>query len=163
MDVYSDGFLNLWHHLNNNQVRYIMVGGFATNLHGFQRYTGDIDIYLEDTLENRKRLRQAFIDLELGDFEPLERMAFIPGWVDFQLDNGVKLDIMTSLKGVDLSFEECLRMAPVAEIEGLLVPFLHINHLIDNKRIVNRPKDQIDVLELEKIRESNENQGQNPG
>ena len=139
-----------------------MVGGFATNLHGFQRYTGDIDILLEDTLDNRKRLRQAFIDLELGDFEPLERVAFIPGWVDFQLDNGIKLDIMTSLKGVDLSFNECLQMAPIAEIEGLMVPFLHISHLIDNKKSVNRPKDQIDVIELEKIKESNEKQQQSP-
>lgn len=153
MDVYSDIFLNLWHCLNKNSVRYIMVGGFATNLHGFQRYTGDIDLYLDDTLENRKNLRQAFIDLELGNFEPLERMAFIPGWVDFQLNNGVKLDIMTSLKGVNLTFDECLQMAPIAEIDGILVPFLHINHLIDNKKAVNRPKDQIDVLELEKIKQ----------
>jgi hypothetical protein len=156
MDVYSDVFLNLWHYLNKNSVRYIMVGGFATNLHGFQRYTGDIDLYLDDTLENRKHLRQAFIDLELGDFEPLERMAFIPGWVDFQLNNGVKLDIMTSLKGIDLTFDECLQMAPIAEIDGILVPFLHINHLIDNKKAVNRPKDQIDVIELEKIKQFRE-------
>lgn len=105
-------------------------------------------------------LRQAFIDLGLGDFEPLERMAFIPGWVDFQLNNGVKLDIMTSLKGVDLTFEECLKMAPIAEIEGLLVPFLHINHLIDNKKAVNLPKDQIDVIELEKIKEIREGSNQ---
>lgn len=137
-----------------------MVGGFATNLHGFQRYTGDVDLYLEDTLENRKHLRQAFVDLELGDFEPLERMAFIPGWVDFQLNNGVKLDIMTSLKGVDLTFDECLQMAPVAEIDGILIPFLHINHLIDNKKAVNRPKDQIDVIELEKIKKMQSNSGQ---
>ncbi|NII23887.1 hypothetical protein HB364_02265 [Pseudoflavitalea sp. X16] len=160
MDIYSDGFLSLWHHLNKNNVRYIMVGDFATNLHGFQRYTGDVDLYLEDTLENRKKLRQAFIDLELGDFEPLERMAFIPGRVDFQLNNGIKLDIMTSLKGVDLTFDECLQMAPIAEIEGLLVPFLHINHLIDNKKAVNRPKDQIDVIELEKIKEIREGSGE---
>lgn len=160
MDIYSDAFLNLWHYLNKNNVRYIMVGGFATNLHGFQRYTGDVDLYLEDTLENRKKLRQAFIDLELGDFEPLERMAFIPGWVDFQLNNGVKLDIMTFLKGVDLTFDECLQMAPVAEIDGLFVPFLHINHLIDNKKAVNRPKDQIDVIELEKIKEFREESNQ---
>jgi len=90
-------------------------------------------------------------------------MAFIPGWVDFQLDNGVKLDIMTSLKGVDLDFDECLQMAPIAEIEGLMIPFLHINHLIDNKKSVNRSKDQIDVKELEKIREFNEKRGQNRG
>lgn len=152
MDIYEEAFINLWECLNKNGVRYIMVGGFATYLHGHYRYTKDIDLYLEDTLENRKKLRQAFIDLGLGDFEPIERIEFIPGWVDFQLDNGVRMDIMTSLKGVSLSFEECLQMAPIAEIEHVKIPFLHINQLIENKKAVNRPKDQADVIELERIR-----------
>lgn len=152
MDVYGDSFLKLWDCLNKNKVRYILVGGFATYFHGHYRYTKDVDLYIEDTLENRKNLRTAFKDLGLGDFEPIERIEFIPGWVDFQLDNGVKMDIMTSLKGVDLSFDDCLQLAPVAEIENIPVPFLHINQLIDNKKAVNRPKDQADVIELEKIR-----------
>jgi hypothetical protein len=153
MDLYADVFINLWKSLNENNVRYIMVGGFATNLHGYHRYTEDVDLYLDDTFENRKKLRQAFKDLGLGDFEPIERIQFIPGWVDFQLENGVRMDIMTSMKGVSLSFDECLQIAPVAEIEGVNVPFLHINQLIDNKKAVNRPKDQSDVVELEKIRD----------
>jgi hypothetical protein len=98
----------------------------------------------------------------MGDFESIERMQFIPGWVDFSLTNGVRLDIMTSLKGVDLSFDEILQMAPVAEIEGILIPFLHINHLIANKKVVNRPRDQIDVIELEKIKKLlNEKEAEN--
>jgi predicted nucleotidyltransferase len=152
MDIYENAFLDLWNSLNNNDVRYIMVGGFATNFHGYHRFTADVDLYIEDTLENRKKLRQAFIDLGLGDFEPIERIEFIPGWVDFQLENGVRMDIMTSMKGVSLTFDECLQIAPVAEIEGIKVPFLHINQLIDNKKAVNRPKDQSDVRELERIR-----------
>jgi len=43
-------------------------------------------------------------------------------------------------------------MASIADLDGILVPFLHINQLIANKKAVNRPKDQIDVLELEKIK-----------
>jgi hypothetical protein len=89
MDIYDKEFIKLWTILNKNKVRYIVVGGFATNLHGYQRYTGDIDLFIDDTLENRKNLRQAFIELGLGDFEPLERIQFIPGWVDFQLNNGL--------------------------------------------------------------------------
>lgn len=153
MDIYEEGFINLWRCFNSNGVRYIMVGGFATNLHGYSRFTAVIDLFLDDTLENRKNLRNAFKELGLGDFEPIERIEFIPGWVDFQLENGVKMDIMTSLKGVTLTFEECLKMAPIAEIGHIEVPFLHINQLIDNKRAVNRPKDQFDVVELEKIRQ----------
>lgn len=87
----------------------------------------------------------------MGDFESIERMQFVPGWVDFPLNNGIRLDIMTSLKGVNFSFDECLEMAPLAEIEGVMVPFLHINHLMLNKKAVNRPKDQVDIIYLEKI------------
>jgi len=163
MDIYDETFLNLWNYLNRNHVRYIMVGGFATNLNGFQRFTADVDLYIEDSLANRRNLRKAFRDLGLGDFEPIERIDFIPGWVDFQLNNGVKVDIMTSLEGVEESFEECLALAPIAEIENLKIPFLHINHLIDNKRSVNRPKDQIDVIELEKIRQILERTDKNQG
>ena len=47
-------------------------------------------------------------------------------------------------------------MASVADLEGVEVPFLHISHLIENKKIVNRPKDQVDVIELEKIRKLRE-------
>jgi len=157
MDMYESAFIDLWDKLNKNGVRYIMVGGFATNLHGYHRLTEDIDLYLEDTTENRRKLRKTFKDIGLGDFESIETIQFIPGWVDFLLDNGVRLDIMTSLKGVSLSFEECLQRAPIAEIENIKVPFLHINQLIDNKKSVNRSKDQIDVQALERIRRLSEN------
>src|SRR5450432_431528 len=109
-----------------------MVGGFATNLHGYQGHTGDIDLYVEDSIANRIKIRKAFQEMEIGDFESIERMQFVPGRVDLTLNNGVRLDIMTSLIGVDLCFDECLQMAPVAEIEGFKVPFLHLNHLIQN-------------------------------
>jgi hypothetical protein len=56
------------------------------------------------------------------------------------------------MKGLEgLSFEECLTKASIANIDDIRVPFLHINHLIINKKAVNRPKDQLDVIYLEKI------------
>ena len=72
-------------------------------------------------------------------------------------DNNVRY---TNMKGLEnIAFSECLNMASIADLEGVRVPFLHINHLIENKRIVNRPKDQIDVIELEKIRKIREEEG----
>jgi len=147
-----DTYINLWKSLNDIGVRYILVGGFAAYLYGCYRFTGNIDLYLEDTFENGKKLRQSLKDYGLGDFELIERIEFIPGLVDFHLDNNFRMTIITFLKGVSLTFDECLQIAPVAEIEGVKVPFLHINQLIDNKRAVNRPKDQSDVRELERIR-----------
>lgn len=158
MDGFDNELLKFWNCLNQNGVKYIMVGGVATNFNGYQRATDDVDVWLEDTIENRRKLRKAFIDCDMGDFDLLERIQFIPGWTDFRLNNGLPLDIMTGMKGLEsISFNECLQHAVVADIENIHVPFLHINHLITNKKAVNRPKDQLDVIYLEKIKQLREN------
>lgn len=152
MDVFNEQLLDFWRKLNDNNVQYIMIGGFATVFHGFSRITDDIDLWLEGTLDNRKNLRKAFNELGYGDYDAIETMDFVPGWTTFYAA-GIELDILTEMKGLEnLSFDECLKLASVADIEGLKIPFLHINHLIENKKATNRPKDQIDILELEKIR-----------
>ncbi|MGY3213065.1 hypothetical protein [Mucilaginibacter sp. HD30] len=156
MDILDDELLRFWRNLNHHKVNYIMVGGFATRFHGFNRNTEDLDLWLQDTLQNRKNLRHSFIDLGYGDFPSLETMEFIPGWTSFYLGNSIDIDIMTSMKGIDYSFNESLAMASTADLDGIVVPFLHINQLISNKKAVNRPKDQIDVLELEKIKKLRE-------
>lgn len=46
MDILDEELLNFWKTLNLHQVEYIMVGGFATLFHGFDRTTEDVDIYL---------------------------------------------------------------------------------------------------------------------
>jgi hypothetical protein len=153
MDVFDEEILAFWRQLDQQNVRYIMLGGFATNFHGYSRATDDMDLWLEDTLENRKKLRQAIKDHGSGDYEPLERVQFIPGWTELRLLSGFKLDLMTTVKGLEsLSFDEYYNMAVVAEIEGVPVRFLHYNHLIESKKAANRLKDQLDVQELEKIR-----------
>lgn len=152
--------VNFWKALQKYQVKFIMVGGYAINLHGYQRYTGDMDLLLDDTIENRQRLRLAFKDYGIGDFEMMERLQFVPGWTNFHLNNGLRLDIMTELKGLEeYTFDNCLELASLAEIENVSIPFLHINHLILNKKAVNRPKDQLDVIYLEKIKKLREEGG----
>lgn len=153
MDIFDQDILEFWRCLQSNAVRYIMVGGFATNMNGVQRFTSDLDIWIEDNADNRKKLRASFKQYGLGDFEAIENMPFIPDWTTFTLNNGLQLDIMSDMKGLEqFTFEECLSVASVADIEGVLVPFLHINQLIANKKATNRPKDQADVIELEKIK-----------
>ncbi len=130
-----------------------MVGGYATNLHGYQRFTGDLDLWLQDSVDNRRALRQAFVKCGMGDYPMIDNMQFVPGWTDFRLNNGLRLDILIEMKGLEgYTFQECLDMASIADIEDVTVPFLHINQLIENKKTVNRPKDQLDVLALEQIR-----------
>ena len=157
MDVFDNELLSFWKSLNKNKVKYIMVGGIATNLHGYQRATDDADIWIEDTNSNRKNLRLSFKEYGIGDFDMLERMQFVPGWTYFNLNNGLRLDVMIDVKGLEgLGFDECFKYATMADIDGINVPFLHINHLIASKLAANRPKDQLDVIYLEKIKKLKE-------
>ena len=157
MDIFDEEILNFWRALQENNVQYILVGGYAINLHGYQRFTGDLDIWIKDELANRQKLRRAFVACNMGDLPMLEYMQFMPGWTDFHLNNNMRLDILIDMKGLEgYTFDECLQMASVADIEGINIPFLHINQLIENKKQVNRPKDQLDVLALEEIRKLRE-------
>lgn len=78
MDVLDEVLLRFWNSLNNHSVKYIMVGGFATRFHGFNRSTDDLDIWLYDILDNRKNLSAAFNELDYGDFPSFETMEFVP-------------------------------------------------------------------------------------
>ena len=160
MDVMDEGLIEFWKALNRHNVQYIMVGGFAVTMNGFIRATKDSDIWINDTLENRRNFRHAYAELGYGDFASFETMEFAPGWTQFYIADGLILDIMTSMKGLeDQSFEECRKRARVADLNGVRVPFLHITDLLTNKKAVGRPKDLLDVLELEKIKKYLEEKG----
>lgn len=154
MDIFDQELLKLWRSLSICNVRYIMVGGVATNFNGYQRTTDDIDIWIDDTTENRENLRKAFKMSDMGDYYMLKTMQIVPGWTDFRLNNGLRVDLLLEMKGLEgFTFEQCLQMSNVAEIEEVKIPFLHVNQLIANKKAVNRPKDQLDVLYLQRIKD----------
>lgn len=130
-----------------------MVGGVAAILHGHNRLTEDIDVWIEDTPENRRALRVAFKECGMGDFFMMERLQIVPGWTYFYLNNGVRLDLMVYLKGLEeYGFDECYQQASIAEIYGVEVPFLNLDHLLQAKKAANRPKDQLDIDYLEQIK-----------
>ncbi len=157
MDIYDEVIIEIWRVFKNNNLKYIMVGGFAVNLHGFCRTTGDVDIWIKDNPENRQAFRKSLNDLKYGDMPQIASVDFIPGWTTFTLNSGTELDVMTHLKGFEKEkFDECLEYASIAKVLELEIPFLHINHLIREKKSLNRPKDQIDVLELERIKSQRE-------
>jgi hypothetical protein len=155
MDVLDEDILSLWRSLEAHTVKYIMVGGFATNLHGFSRITADLDIWIKDTPENRRSFRNALNDAGYGDMDELETVDFVPGWSSIYLSSGLQLDIMTYLQGFpEERFDECFAIAPIAEIHEVRVRFLHFNHLLEAKKASARPKDMIDIAELEKLRKA---------
>jgi predicted nucleotidyltransferase len=144
--------VEIWKYFSLNNVKYLTIGGFAVNMYGYGRNTGDIDIFIEDTDENRENLRVALKKAGIGDFENIKTMQFIPGWTDISLNFDLRLDLMTSVKGLENStFNELLEKAYIAEISGIPVYFLDYENLIKTKKAANRPKDILDIEELEKI------------
>jgi predicted nucleotidyltransferase len=148
--------INIWKIFEENNVKYITIGGFAVNIYGYTRNTGDLDILIEDSLENRKNLRKAFIEIGIGDFESIETMQFIPGWTDITLFFGLRLDVMTSVKGLEnIPFQELLDKATKVIMGNVLVNFIDYDNLIKAKKATNRLKDQLDLEELNKINNPN--------
>lgn len=149
---------NIWKFFKSNDVRYITIGGFAVNIYGYNRNTGDLDILIDDTIENRKKIRKALKESGIGDFESIETMQFVPGWTDFTLDFGLRLDVMTTIKGLEnKSFEELLNEATIVMIGDIPVNFIDYDNLIISKKASNRPKDQLDIEELGKLKNDNPN------
>jgi hypothetical protein len=158
MDVQDEEILNFWRVLQKYRVKYIMVGGFATNLHGFSRMTADLDIWIQGNALNKKAFFHALLELELVDehFNDNE-MQFVPGYTSFYFSSGFTLDVMEFMQGFEASeFDFCYEKASELTIEGITIRVLHLNHLIAAKEASNRPKDIIDVIELKKIRDSHD-------
>lgn len=148
--------IDVWKHLSENNVNYLTIGGFAVNIYGYGRNTGDIDIFIEDTIANRENLRNAIKQIGLGDFESINTMQFIPGWTDFTLNINFRLDIMTSVKGLENQpFAALLEKANIIDIDGIPVFFIDYDNLIISKKAANRLKDQLDIEELEKLNNRN--------
>ncbi|MCD0474902.1 nucleotidyltransferase [Flavobacterium sp. EDS] len=148
----NEQIISIWKYFHEFNVRYIIIGGFAVNVYGYNRNTGDLDVYLEDTLENRQNLKKAFIAIGIGNFESIETMQFVPGWTDFTLNYGLRLDIMTTVKGLEnQSFDSLLEVATIVSIEKIPVNFIDYDNLILSKKAANRLKDLLDIEELDKL------------
>jgi hypothetical protein len=157
-EITSDlDFINMWEGLYNNNVRYLTIGEFAVCFYGYTRLTGILEILIEDSNKNRKNLRKALKDIGIGDFPQIETTQLIPGWTDFTLGPGLRLDVMTSVKGLDKeSFDELYLASETTAIRDIPISFINFKHLIISKKATNRPKDQLDIEELEKIKKCSE-------
>jgi predicted nucleotidyltransferase len=146
--IFNDDFRDFIQSLNNNNVEYILVGGYAVILHGYRRVTGDMDIWVNRTKENYSRLVSAFNEFRLPVFDMTEERFLSPDSVDvFSYGRPpVSIDIITQLKGVN--FNEAFSQAQTFEEEGLKIRFIHLNNLIQAKKAAGRHKDLDDIEKL---------------
>ena len=135
--------------LNDAEVEYMLVGGYATIIHGYNRTTGDLDIWVHQTKKNYNRLEKAFEQFQMPVFDMTIKRFLNDRSVDvFSFGRPpVSIDIITNLKG--LEFEQVWINVEEKEIdEKVKVKVIHINDLITAKKASNRSKDQDDIEHL---------------
>ena len=71
-NIFNSDFRDFIAALNNNQVRYILVGGYSVILHGYSRTTGDMDLWVERTKENYLKIKDAFEEFGMPVFDMTE-------------------------------------------------------------------------------------------
>ncbi len=133
--------------LNSNNVKYLVVGGYALAFHGYPRYTKDIDIWVWIEKENAENIIEA---LHKFGFESLELKVddfLVPGYV-IQLGNPPgRIDILTSATGLD--FNDCYSSKMQINIQGTKINFIDLESLKKNKKAVGRHQDLADLENLE--------------
>ena len=132
--------------LNKNQIEYLVVGGYAVGIHGYPRYTGDIDIWINISDETANKMVLILDEFGFGSYE-LKKEDFLKADNVIQLGYPpLRIDIIMSIDGV--SFEESYPKRIEKEIDGLRINFIGFDELIKNKKTSGRDKDIIDLKNL---------------
>ena len=133
--------------LNDNQVRYPEVGGYAVAFHGYPRYTKDIELWIQRDQENSSRLVKAMQQfgfssrgLQESDFlaeDQVIRLGYPPN----------RIDLIITLQGVD--FDGCYKARLQTAIEGVMINFIDLENLRKNKKAAGRLQDLADLEKIE--------------
>ncbi|MES2474601.1 MAG: nucleotidyltransferase [Verrucomicrobiota bacterium] len=149
MDKLNQDFLEFIGFLEEEKVEYLVIGGYAVGLHGFPRYTGDIDFFVEISDENAAKILRVFEKFGFGDIG-ITREDFLKE--DHVVEIGReprKIQVLTGIDGV--SFRDCVGRKVELLLGGVSVKFIGKADLMANKAASGRPKDRIDLEELEKL------------
>ena len=146
MEIQPD-FRELLALFNEQNVEYLIVGGYALAFHGTPRYTGDLDILVRPDPPNAQRILKVLalfgfglLGLAAADFENPERVIQLG-------EPPVRIDLITSITGV--SWEEAFSSRVPGSYDDIPVNFLGRESFIRNKRAIGRAKDLADIEALD--------------
>jgi len=134
--------------LNEHSVEYVIVGGYALAVHGYVRYTGDIDFFIALHPDNAERMLHVFEAFGLHTPDLNATLFLEPGNIIRIGIEPMRLEVLNKISGVE--FAECYANRNVIEIDGINVNFVGYQELLKNKRSTGRDKDKVDVIELMK-------------
>jgi hypothetical protein len=132
--------------LNDNQVKYLVVGGYAVAFHGHPRYTKDLDIWIEPEEINANHLVAALDQFGFGslgltahdflDTEQIIQLGLPPN----------RIDLILKLSG--LEFYDAYQKRVETQLVDMIVNFIDVESLIVNKKASGRLQDLADVESL---------------
>jgi len=129
-------------------VKYVIIGAAAFSAHGWSRTTRDIDIFIEATSENAKRVVKALSEFgyDMTDAsidEILNKKILLRQYI-------LETDIHPFVKGA--KFASVWKERVKDKLYDVPTCFASLNHLIRMKRAAGRPKDKEDLKQLLHIR-----------
>lgn len=143
----AEDLRDLLHAFIDHEVRFLVVGGYALAIHGHPRATGDLDVWIECSDANAKRVYEALQAFGAPLHDLTVRDLTTPGTV-FQIGlPPVRIDVLTRITGVE--FAAAWPDRSQARIDGLAVPVIGRDALLANKRALGRTRDLADIELLE--------------
>lgn len=147
MNLFSEDIQEFIQCFEDQEVEYLLVGGIAVILYGYERVTGDVDIWVNRTEDNFLKIEKAFHQFGMPLFGmTLERFLNTENEVFRFGKRPNAIDLMVELKG--LKFESCYGLRKRFTDNHLEMNVLHINHLREAKLHSNRFKDLDDLENL---------------
>ena len=146
--LFNSDFTDFLRLLDDNKVRFILIGGYAVILHGFIRSTADMDIFVEKSAENYLKLKKTYLEFGASIFSKTEFFNDeLDVWSIGREPN--KIDVVSKIKGI--TFIESIESCEWFSLDNFKIPYIHINHLVKNKLATGRGKDLVDVEQLSKL------------
>ena len=147
-NILNDDFIDFLQALNRYTVRYLIVGGYAVIYHGYNRTTGDLDIWIEPSEENYQKMILAFSDFGLPtSVITQEKFLNLSEFDVFTFGRPpVCIEILTAVKG--LIFNETYKNSTLVLYDNIEVRMIDIRDLITAKKSVSRAKDMDDLEHL---------------
>lgn len=147
--------------LNKHDVQYILVGGAAVHSHGYERYTGDVDLWVNPLPENMDKLYGAIREFGF-DTTSIERHRFSEKDSPIKLvHEGRKIDIIHHLTNV-ITFEEAWSEVIKEKKDEFYFFLISYHHLLQIKKSTGRPKDLADADELVKFKKAQTGKARTP-
>lgn len=145
----SKDFEELFGLLNQNNVKYLLVGGYAYAIHAEPRYTKDIDIFYKADKKNAQNLEKAMNDFGFSSLNITVEDYLKPGRV---IQLGIapyRIDLMNEIDGV--LFDNAWLDKIKGKYGDMSIHVIGKEDLIKNKKASGRERDLLDAKELEKF------------